>query len=66
MVDANEAWSFAELTEFAPKLADLDVSLIEQPLPRGADGVLEAYKSPIALTADESCQHRGELDEVAH
>jgi L-Ala-D/L-Glu epimerase len=65
VVDANQGWSFAQLTEFAPKLADLGISLIEQPLPRGADGALEKYQPPVPLTADESCQHRGELDEVA-
>jgi L-alanine-DL-glutamate epimerase-like enolase superfamily enzyme len=65
VVDANQGWSFAQLVEFAPKLADLGVMLIEQPLPRGADESLEEYRSPVPLTADESCQHRGELDEAA-
>jgi L-alanine-DL-glutamate epimerase-like enolase superfamily enzyme len=60
-VDANQAWTFDELREFAPRLADLGVRLIEQPLPRGADAELEEYKSPIPLCADESCQHRGHL-----
>jgi len=65
VVDANQGWSFSQLAEFAPKLAELGVSLIEQPLPRGADAPLEKYKSPVPLTADESCQHRGELDAAA-
>jgi len=60
-VDANQAWTFDELRELAPRLAELDVKLIEQPLPRGADTQLEGYESPIPLCADESCTHRGEL-----
>jgi L-alanine-DL-glutamate epimerase-like enolase superfamily enzyme len=64
-VDVNQAWTFAELQEFAPKLEELGVKLIEQPLPRGADAVLTGYQSPIPLCADESCQHLGELAEAA-
>ena len=64
-VDANRAWNFELLVELAPRLADLGVALIEQPLPRGEDEQLETYVSPVPLCADESCQHRGELDEAA-
>jgi L-alanine-DL-glutamate epimerase-like enolase superfamily enzyme len=64
-VDVNQAWTFAQLQEFAPKLGQLGVKLIEQPLPRGADTELQGYQSPIPLCADESCQHLGELDEAA-
>src|SRR5262249_36371090 len=44
-----------------PDLAELDVKMIEQPLPRGADDGLETYRSPVVLCADESCQHLGDL-----
>jgi L-Ala-D/L-Glu epimerase len=64
-VDANQAWTFEELSDWAPQLVDLNVTLIEQPLPRGGDQSLEHYTSPIPLCADESCQHRGELDEAS-
>jgi L-alanine-DL-glutamate epimerase-like enolase superfamily enzyme len=64
-VDANQGWTFEQLVEVAPRLAKLDVKLIEQPLPRNDDGRLERYTSPIPLCADESCQHRGELDRVS-
>jgi L-alanine-DL-glutamate epimerase-like enolase superfamily enzyme len=63
-VDANQGWSFEQLREVAPALARLDVKLIEQPLPRGADACLEGYTSPVPLCGDESCQHRGELSEA--
>jgi L-Ala-D/L-Glu epimerase len=62
VVDPNQAWTFAQLAEVAPRLAQLGVTLIEQPLPRGSDQVLETYVAPIPLSADESCQHRGELE----
>jgi L-Ala-D/L-Glu epimerase len=64
-VDANQAWTFEQLVDVAPKLLKLDVKLIEQPLPRGGDEPLQAYISPIPLCADESCQHRGELDQAS-
>jgi L-alanine-DL-glutamate epimerase-like enolase superfamily enzyme len=64
-VDANQGWSFAELQAYAPGLHALGVELIEQPLPRGADASLEGYAAPVPLCADESCQHRGELEQAA-
>jgi L-Ala-D/L-Glu epimerase / N-acetyl-D-glutamate racemase len=65
VVDANQGWSFAQLTDVAPRLALLGVRLIEQPLRRGEDEALEGYRSPVPLSADESCQHRGELESVS-
>jgi L-alanine-DL-glutamate epimerase-like enolase superfamily enzyme len=64
-VDANQAWTFEQLVAVAPGLKELDVKLIEQPLRRGEDRVLEQYQSPIPLCADESCQDRSELDQAA-
>ena len=64
-VDANQAWTFQQLSMIAPDLRRLGVSLIEQPLPRGEDHELQFYQSPVPLCADESCQHRGDLEEVA-
>jgi L-alanine-DL-glutamate epimerase-like enolase superfamily enzyme len=61
IVDANEAWSFAELEQRAGALAELGVKLIEQPLPAAEDGVLEGYAGPVPLCADESLHSRAEL-----
>ncbi len=61
MVDANEAWTLAELQRFAPDFAALGVVLIEQPLPAGADDALAAYRCPVPLGADESCHDRASL-----
>lgn len=65
VVDANQGWTFEQLVEVVPAFADLDIAMIEQPLPRGGDQELEGYDSPVILCADESCMHLGEIDEVA-
>lgn len=65
IVDVNEGWDFDLLKLAAPKLAALDVKMIEQPLPRGQDAELEGYDAPVPLCADESCQHLGELEQAA-
>jgi L-alanine-DL-glutamate epimerase-like enolase superfamily enzyme len=65
VIDANCAWSLGELKDYARALARLGVAMIEQPLPRGQDGELEGYASPVPLCADESCLHGGDLDYVA-
>jgi L-alanine-DL-glutamate epimerase-like enolase superfamily enzyme len=65
VVDANQAWTLQALQALAPHLAELDVHMIEQPLPRGQDAGLDGWRSPVPLCADESCQHIGELDTAA-
>ena len=56
IVDANQSWNERQLREFAPRLAQLGVQLIEQPLPVNQDDVLVDFESPVPLCADESCQ----------
>lgn len=65
VIDVNQGWSMAELETYTPELSDLGVAMIEQPLPRGADSVLEGYRSPIPLGADESCLDLSEYEEAA-
>lgn len=65
VVDANQGWSFALLQEVLPKCASLNLGMIEQPLARGNDHMLEGFESPVTLAADESCLHSGELDTAA-
>nr|WP_316643146.1 N-acetyl-D-Glu racemase DgcA [uncultured Roseateles sp.] len=65
VVDANQGWTLAQLTDVAPAMADLGVEMIEQPLPRGADAGLQGLRSPVPLCADESCLHLGELAQAA-
>lgn len=65
VVDANQGWTYEQLTTVAPALAELGVEMIEQPLPRGNDAVLADYNSPVPLCADESCLHVGDLEYVS-
>jgi len=65
LVDVNQGWNFEQLVELAPRLAQLEVAMIEQPLPRGGDDALEDYRSPIPLCADESCLGVSELAQAA-
>jgi L-alanine-DL-glutamate epimerase-like enolase superfamily enzyme len=65
VVDINQGWTFEQLVEWAPKLKELGVAMIEQPLPRGGDEALEGYTPPIPLCADESCLNTGEFEQAA-
>jgi L-alanine-DL-glutamate epimerase-like enolase superfamily enzyme len=65
VVDANQGWSFDLLTDVLPKCMGLNLGMIEQPLARGSDSILENFESPITLAADESCLHSGELEVAA-
>lgn len=55
IVDANQAWDERQLQQLVPCLADLGVTLIEQPLAAGHDDFLATFRSPVPLCADESC-----------
>lgn len=64
-VDVNGGWTLERLNALAPRLAELGVFMIEQPLPRGQDAVLDGYNKAIPLCADESCHTRADLDRLA-
>lgn len=53
-VDANEGWDIATYDALVPRLAELGVALLEQPLPAQADHALRGRARPIPLCADES------------
>jgi L-alanine-DL-glutamate epimerase-like enolase superfamily enzyme len=65
VVDANQGWSFELMKEVLPKCVELNLAMLEQPLARGGDEMLEGFESPITLAADESCLHTGELETAA-
>ena len=54
IVDPNEGWDFAILDGLKPVLSDLNIALVEQPLPADADAALEGYDPPYVICADES------------
>jgi L-alanine-DL-glutamate epimerase-like enolase superfamily enzyme len=54
IVDANEAWTEANLEEHLAACAEAGVVLVEQPLPAGHDGALGTVQRIIPICADES------------
>ena len=65
IVDVNQGWSFEELKEYTPHCKKLGLAMIEQPLERGKDDMLEGYKSDVPLGADESCLDSNEYEQNA-
>jgi L-Ala-D/L-Glu epimerase len=61
IVDANEAWTEANLEQNLVACAEAGVTLVEQPLPAGQDGQLGRIQRPIAVCADESVHDRASL-----
>jgi L-alanine-DL-glutamate epimerase-like enolase superfamily enzyme len=54
VVDANEAWSVADLAANIAACAAAGVELIEQPLPAGEDEALAGFRHDVPICADES------------
>jgi len=65
VVDVNQGWHFSQLVDLAPGFKELEIGMIEQPLPRGGDEQLEEYDSPVPLCADESCLATDEFEQAA-
>ena len=61
IVDANEAWTEANLEHNLAACAEAGVTLVEQPLPAGHDAALARIKRPIPVCADESVHDRASL-----
>ena len=64
IVDANEAWAPANLEPNLEACAAAGVTLVEQPLPAGADEMLARIRHPIPICADESVHDRTSLDSL--
>ncbi|HEV7601462.1 MAG TPA: N-acetyl-D-Glu racemase DgcA [Bradyrhizobium sp.] len=64
IVDANEAWTPANLERNLAACEAVGVTLIEQPLPAGQDGLLARIRRPVAVCADESVHDRASLDSL--
>jgi L-Ala-D/L-Glu epimerase len=64
IVDANESWTASNLERNLEACGEAGVTLVEQPLPAGQDGLLATIRRPIAVCADESVHDRGSLDRL--
>ena len=61
-VDANQGYRRDGLERLIALLVDNRVSLLEQPLPRGAEAELEGLRSPVPIAADESVLSLSDVD----
>lgn len=64
ILDANEAWQNEDLSELFSALEQLNITMIEQPVPKGQDGLLKGSSHPIPICADESCHVRSDLSRL--
>lgn len=64
IVDANQAWDVTTLYALGPRLAELRVDLLEQPVPVDGDDDLEAGQSPIPVCADEAIDTIADLERL--
>jgi len=64
IVDANEGWTVDDYQSLAPVMLALGVTLVEQPLPAGADEKLVGLARPLPVCADEACHDRNSLSEL--
>jgi L-Ala-D/L-Glu epimerase len=65
IVDANEGWTDANLTENLAACRAAGVALIEQPLAEGRDGALAYIRREIPICADESAHDLRSLATLA-
>lgn len=65
VVDANEGWSIELLEQLQPALVELDIKMVEQPLPADQDGDLLGFKSLVPICADESCHVAADVERLA-
>ena len=65
IVDANEAWREDVLEANLAACAAAGVSLVEQPMPADADGLLARIARPVPVCADESVHTRAGLADLA-
>lgn len=65
IVDPNESWNIAHIRELQGALIELNVDLLEQPLPADEDDVLAGITSAIPIAADESLHTTSDLERVA-
>lgn len=64
IVDANQAWDVRTVYSLGPRLAELRVDLLEQPVPVNADDELVAGRSPIPVCADEAIDTIADLERL--
>jgi L-alanine-DL-glutamate epimerase-like enolase superfamily enzyme len=65
ILDANEGWSDGNVEANLAAAAELDIALIEQPLPAGRDEILRHIAHAVPICADESVHEADDLEKLA-
>jgi L-Ala-D/L-Glu epimerase len=65
IVDPNESWDQALVEAMQPVLLEARASLLEQPVPAGADEWLEGFQPLVPICADEALHVAADLPVVA-
>ncbi|WIX34882.1 dipeptide epimerase [Salinicola sp. JS01] len=61
IVDANEGWDLPTYQRLAPRLVELGIEMVEQPLPAADDASLAQIERRLPVCADEACHDRSSL-----
>ncbi len=64
VVDPNEGWDVAMVRDLNPRLHELGVEMLEQPVPADDDEGLRDIFSLVPLCADEACHTSADLDRL--
>lgn len=64
IVDPNESWTIAEVSDLQGLMQQLRIDLLEQPLPAHEDSDLNGFQSAILIAADESVHVAADLDDL--
>ncbi|AZN99672.1 dipeptide epimerase [Mesorhizobium sp. M9A.F.Ca.ET.002.03.1.2] len=62
ILDANEGWTDDDIVANLAFAAEHAITLIEQPLPAGRDGILRHIAHPVPICADESVHEAKDLE----
>ncbi|MDH7800947.1 MULTISPECIES: N-acetyl-D-Glu racemase DgcA [unclassified Rhizobium] len=61
IIDANEGWNDDNIEYYLKLAAELNIALIEQPLPADKDAILARIDHPVPICADESVHSTKDL-----
>lgn len=64
IIDPNEGWTPEIVADKGAYLKDIDVEMLEQPVPAGDDEGLRGIESPVPLCADEALHTAADLDRL--
>jgi L-alanine-DL-glutamate epimerase-like enolase superfamily enzyme len=64
IIDANEGWNDDNIEYYLKLAAELNIALIEQPLPAGKDAILTRIDHPVPICADESVHSTKDLADL--